>query len=81
MRLAYRHCNDLIPKLGPTSIGYPEALDDWLATACAKRPTDRFASAADAAHALMGLGEPRADRFDVGGVTPGSPAGLGSPES
>ncbi len=68
MRLAYRHCNEEIPPLGPAPVGYPAGLDDWLRRACAKHPKNRFASAADAAHALLALGEPEKATFAAPGV-------------
>jgi serine/threonine protein kinase len=45
------------PPLEPT-ISVPLDLEDWIARLLAKRPSDRFRSAADAAWALQQLGEP-----------------------
>ena len=48
------HCFDAVPPLVPR-FDVPEALEQWLAIALAKRSTERFETAADAAHALLGL--------------------------
>jgi serine/threonine protein kinase/tetratricopeptide (TPR) repeat protein len=69
-RLAYRHCSEPFPALGPTAIAYPDELDGWLQRACAKQPRDRFSSAADAAHALLRLGPPMPSKFPRPGVEP-----------
>ncbi|MDX1746856.1 MAG: hypothetical protein R3324_13030, partial [Halobacteriales archaeon] len=56
------------PQPAPRQFATPDGLERWLDGMLAKRPEDRFASAADAARALVRLGEPGH------GLTPIDPA-------
>lgn len=55
--LAYAHVHQQPPKLLNT-IAIPDGLEGWLLRMLAKRPQDRFYSAAEALHALNALGPP-----------------------
>lgn len=62
------HLERPLPALRPV-VAVPSGLEGWLLRMCAKDPRDRFALAADAALALLGLSEV-ADRAAVAGALP-----------
>ena len=64
MGLAMKHMREPLPA-SFESAGYPEGFGDWIRRICAKRPGERFASAAEASWALADIdgGEvPEVDR-------------------
>lgn len=57
-QLAVAHCHERVPDLGELA-GYPAGYEGWVLRLLEKRPGDRFASAADAAWALLRLDDAR----------------------
>lgn len=56
VRLLAAQLHQPLPETEPL-LAVPEGFDDWLAALTSKDPAHRFRRAADAAHALIGLGE------------------------
>lgn len=72
---ALKHCADEIPALEPR-MPLPDGVEEWIRTAMAVEPKDRFQRAADAAWALPQALEPARSADSGGGPTATETAGM-----
>ncbi len=62
------HITDPVPAM-KTHVPVPDGFEEWVAKLLQKRPQQRFQLAADAAHALLRLGDPSTDQYENATVT------------